>query len=395
MESQSSVDMMAHVCTRRQLLGLPLGAALGLQGSHAATNGSTSPSISSHSIGVNCFDLFYGLLVDAAKTRHPNARLRELRMHGIPFVRFASNPIYPKEWALYKTNPSKYFGILDGVVAAAEYQNVALVPSLFWNAPTISDLVGEPVSDWGRDGSLTREFMQRYTSEVVGRYSKSPAILMWEFGNEFNSYADLPNALNWWPKVSVPMGTPASRSKRDLIKATDCASAFAHFAREAKRLDPARLVGSGADIPIFRATNLALGKSGADTPSEFRTALAQLAPDPMDVLSIHLYPNREGKYFGGRSSQFEDILFELTATAQAQGKRVFIGEFGVPRMSNPEAERQTFSRLLNSIVASKVDWAALWVYDLWNQENEWSVRFDNDRAWQLDLIAQANKRAGE
>jgi Cellulase (glycosyl hydrolase family 5) len=357
-------------------------------GAHASEN-RTDRTI----IGVNCFDLFYGLIVDPQRTRHPNARLRELRMKQIPLVRFSCSPFWAKEWGHYQNNRAKYFSAMDSVFEAAETQQIKLVPSLFWNPFSVSDLVREPVSAWAREGSATRDFMRRYTEDVITRYKGNTSILMWEFGNEFNSYADLPNALQWWPKVDVAMGTPASRSKLDLIKASDCASAFAYFASIAKQIDPQRLVGTGADIPNFNAQNLARGSFSVDTESEFRAALTKLTPSGVDVMSIHLYPQREGKYFGKKTTNFASILSEATASAHTAGKKVFIGEFGVPRMTDAEAERQTFGRLLDSIVASKVDWAALWVYDLWNQEKEWSVRFDNDRAWQLELIAVANQRA--
>lgn len=379
--------MLQENFARRDLFRLFAG---GLVTSVAMADRARANGIGSGNIGVNCFDLFYGLMVDPQRTRHPNARLRELRMKQIPLVRFSCSPFWAKEWGLYQNSRAKYFNAMDSVFEAAEYQQIKLVPSLFWNPFSVSDLVGEPVSAWGREGSSTLDFMRRYTEDVISRYKSNTSILMWEFGNEFNSYADLPNALQWWPKVDVTMGTPASRSKLDLIKASDCASAFAYFASIAKQIDPQRLVGSGADIPNFNAQNLARGSFNVDTESEFRAALTKLAPSGVDVMSIHLYPRREGRYFANKASSFASILSEVTASAHAAGKKVFIGEFGVPRMTNAEAERQTFGRLLDSIVASKVDWAALWVYDLWNQEKEWSVRFDNDRAWQLEMIQKAN-----
>lgn len=369
------------------LLSPTVGLPPSMDTAHATST--TAPNCTK--IGVNCFDLFYGLLVDPQRTQHPNARLRELRMKQIPLVRFSCGPFWPKEWRHYQDNRAGYFKAMDSVFEAAEYQQTKLVPSLFWNSCSVSDLLGEPVSAWGREGSATRDFMRRYTEDVVTRYKSNSSILMWEFGNELNSYADLPNALKWWPKVDVAMGTPPSRNKLDLISAADCASAFAYFASVAKKADPARLISSGADIPNFNANNLSRGSFVADKEQEFRLALTQLVPNGVDVMSIHLYPQREGKYFNNKASNFESILREVSAAARQFGKRTFIGEFGVARMASPEIERQTFTRLLDAIVASKADWAALWVYDLWNQEKEWSVRFDNDRAWQLDLIAQANQ----
>jgi hypothetical protein len=376
----------AHV-NRRQ--GIALGLAT-IMGHNDLAQSASLPIIKSPLIGVNCFDLFYGLLVDSHRTRHPNTRLRELRMHQIPLVRFACCPFSAKEWSHYKNKREKYFNLLDSVFEAAEYQKIKLVPSLFWNPSSVSDLVGEPVSAWGRNGSATRDFMSRYTEDIISRYKNNPSVFIWEFGNEFNSYADLPNALNWWPKVDIANGTPSSRSKFDLITASECASAFSHFARIAKQIDPQRWVSAGSDIPRANAFNLSRGKFNIDNEVEFGTAVTVLAPDPVDVISIHLYLQREGKYFESRPSRFENILNEVTKAAHQAKKHVYVGEFGVARMNDPEIERQIFTRLLNSIINSEVDWATLWVYDLWNQEKDWSIRFDNDRAWQLELIAMAN-----
>lgn len=368
--------------------GLMLAAAMNKT---AAQTGGSLHQIPAHAIGVNCFNLFYGQLFHHRGVRPASVRLRELSIKSIPFVRFSASPFWPREWSVYRNDPARYFGVLDDVVATAESNRIGLVPSLLWNPVSVSDVVGEPVSDWGRSDSRTRAFMVEYVEQVVTRYQRSSAIWMWEFGNEFNTFASLPNALKWWPKVDVSQGTPATRTARDLISAADCADAFAHFGRVVRRLDPARRITAGTDIPRYNASNLAAGKWGADSPTQFRAALGQVTPDPLDVVSVHLYPDREGQYFGlGNSSQFSNILGEVVVASRSLGKEVFVGEFGVPRMNDLDKEQRLFRRLLDSIVSARVNWAALWVYDLMNQE-QWSARFDNDRAWQLEWVAQANE----
>ena len=367
-----------------------IALAAGMSRTSAQTS-SLKNKIPDRAIGVNCFDLFYGQLFNHRGVRHASERFKELRRGGIPFVRFSASPFWPKEWSIYRNDPVGYFGVLDEVVAAAENNRVGLVPSLFWNPVSVSDIVGEPVSDWGRPDSRTRAFMVEFTEKVVARYRHSDAIWMWEFGNEFNAYADLPNALTWWPKVDVSMGTPAKRSAADLMSVVSCADAFSHFGRIVRRLDPLRYVSSGTDIPRYNASNLVTGKWIADSPSQFRAAIKQVTPDPLDVISIHLYPDREGKYFGSiKSSQFADILSEVALVGKAFRKKIFVGEFGVARMKDKDEEKVKLRRLLDSFVSMQVNWAALWVYDRIN-DHDWSTRFDNDRAWQLELVAQTNE----
>ena len=233
--------------------------------------------------------------------------------------------------------------------------------------------------------------MVEYVDQVVSRYQLSSVIWMWEFGNEFNAYANLSNATKWWPKVNVSQGTPARRSVHDLITTASCANAFAHFGKVVRRLDPTRRITAGTDIPRYNASNLAIGRWGADSPMQFHAALKQVTPNPLDVVSVHLYPNREDQYFGwGASSKFADILSEVMSFGRHYEKEVFVGEFGVPRMKDIDVEQMLFRRLLDAIVNARVNWAALWVYDLMSQD-EWSVRFDNARAWQLEMVAQANE----
>ena len=74
--------------------------------------------------------------------------------------------------------------------------------------PTVPDLVGEPCDQWGNPESKTHEFMRTYVREVVTRYQDSPAIWGWEFGNEYNLDADLPNAKEHLPPIVPQLGRP-------------------------------------------------------------------------------------------------------------------------------------------------------------------------------------------
>jgi len=105
----------------------------------------------------------------------------------------------------------------------------------------VPDLVGEPVNRWGDTNSLTHKFMREYTGQVVARYVSSPAIWGWEFGNEFNLVADLPNAAQHRPPVVPQLGTPATRSAEDELSHKMIRTAFHAFAEEVRRLDSRRI----------------------------------------------------------------------------------------------------------------------------------------------------------
>jgi len=354
----------------------------------------STPPLPPRAIGVNYFDLFYGALFGRPHL-DITAQLSRLKQAGIPFARFSCGPFWPTEWQkTFLADRTGYFKKLDDVIKGAEAAGFGLVPSLIWNPPAVSDLVGEPINAWGKPNSRTIGFMQDYVSTIVRRYSDSPAIWMWEFSNEFNTYADLPNALKWWPRVSVPQGTPATRTNDDLITAEAVRVALAAFSATVRQFDPKRLISSGGAIPRNNATNLAAGRWDQDSREQFRQALERVTPTDGGVVSIHLYPTDKGHYFGNPASGYKDILTEVKALSQKLAVPSFIGEFGVVQSSDKTADAVEFNSLLSDIVDSGVNYAALWVYDFTTQNGQWNVNFDNDRAYQLKLIADANKNMG-
>ena len=337
-----------------------------------------------HGIGVNCYDAFVRTLNPHGEPPRTNydAGFRELAARGIPFVRFSAGGYWPEDWNIYRTNRSKYFARLDGVVKSAEQQGIGLIPSLFWNMNAVPDLLGEPCNRWGDSKSRTIAFMREYTREVVTRYLRSPAIWGWEFGNEYNLLADLPNASEHRPPVVPDRGTPASRTVEDELTHTDIRVAFREFALEIRKHDPQRIIVSGNAFPRVSAWHQAQARSWqADTPEQFAEVLAADNPSPINTLCVHAY------------DLTADLcrLDQALAVAQAARKPLFVGEFGVPGAPTEET-RTKFAKLLSAIETHHVPLAALWVFDFDDQAKDWNVTATNERKWQLDAIQQANER---
>jgi hypothetical protein len=72
-------------------------------------------------------------------------------------------------------------------------------------------------------------------------------------------------------------------------------------------------------------------------------------------------------------------------------KPLFVGEFGVPGNPTPESRRR-FAEVLAQIERLQVPLAALWVFDFDGQATDWSVTATNARAYQLQAVAEANRR---
>ncbi len=332
-------------------------------------------------IGVNYYDAFTRTLGQNSRTNY-DAGFRELAARKIPFARFSAGGFWPQDWELYRTNRSEYFNRLDGVVKSAGQHGIGLIPSLFWNMSAVPDLVGEPCNRWGDPNSRTIAFMREYTREIVTRFAQSPAIWGWEFGNEYNLVADLPNASEHRPPVLPGLGTPAQRSAEDDLTHAAIRVALREFAIEVRKHDPRRIIVSGNAFPRVSAWHQAKEKNWKpDTRQQFAEVLAADNPSPINTLSVRGY------------DLATDIgrLDQAITVAQAVKKPLFVGEFGVPGATTGESKMK-FAAILSAIETNRVPLAALWVFDFDDQAKDWNVTSTNDRSWQLDAIQQANKR---
>lgn len=332
-------------------------------------------------MGVNYYDAFVRTLERAPRTNY-DAGFRELAARQIPFARFSAGGYWPVNWQLYQTNRAQYFTQLDAVVQSAERQGIGLIPSLFWNLSAVPDLMDEPCTRWGDTNSRTIAFMRDYTRELVTRYVKSPTIWAWEFGNEYNLAADLPNAATHRPPVAPHLGTPAQRTAEDEVTHDDIRIAFRAFANEVRKYDPHRLIISGNAFPRPSAWHQKQERSWRnDTPEQFAVMLAADNPSPINSLSVRAYDltNDLGR------------LAQAVAVARAEQKPLFVGEFGVSGNDTPTA-RTDFAAILSAIETNQIPLSALWVFDFDYQAKDWNVTATNGRGWQLDAIQQANER---
>src|ERR1043166_2006068 len=202
----------------------------------AAESTIVSGGVPHRAVGVNYFDAFTRTLSDPRRTNY-DAGFAELGRRGVPFVRFCGGGFWPADWRLYQTNRIEYFRGLGAFVRAGGSQGIGLTPSFFWQYSPVPDLVGEPVNHWGDLNSRTHAFMREYTKEIVSRYQKNPTIRGWEFGNEYNLVADLPNAAQHRPPVAPSLGTPGKRSAEDELTHEQIRTALKAFAEEVRRHD--------------------------------------------------------------------------------------------------------------------------------------------------------------
>jgi hypothetical protein len=349
-----------------------------------------------HGVGINYFSVFSRLIENPNDDSSLNS-LKRLQAAGIPFVRFMACGFWPRDWRLYQTDPDEYFRRLDLVVRAAEEAHIGLIPSLFWHYPTVPDLVSDPIDQLGRRDSKTTRFIHKYIEQVVTRYKDSSAIWGWEFGNEYSLSADLPNAATQRPQVVAELGTPKIRSAHDELSSAVLNDAFIDFAKEVRKYDASRMITSGNAIPRQSAWHNTREKSWK--PDDARQSIEILLrdnPDPLDTLSVHIYPDADSKY-PAHCKDIPTLMHFLAAAAREAKKPLFIGEFGpLPRAGEDVAmQRKAIEQILQSIERENVPLAALWVFDLESQDGIFNVTFKNSRGGFIEMIAESNRRMGK
>jgi hypothetical protein len=345
---------------------------------------------------MNYFSLFCWYL-DHPQDTSFRGSLATLKHYGIPFVRFNAGGFYPSDYQLYKQDPQRYWQLMDDVVLAAGEKGVGLVPSMFWASLTVPDLVGEPLSEWGNPDSKTIAWMRTYTREFVARYLNSPAIWMWEFGNEYNLGADLPNAKDHRPPVWPTLGTAASRSEKDEMTHDQIAVAFVEFAKAVRAIDPHRPITSGNAITRGQAWhNWHEHNWVTDSRQQWAQMLIVENPAPLDTISLHVYAlEKAGSYFDDPAIGPAELIAIAAGMARDAGRALFIGEWGVPSKDDPAGERQQFEAMLDAIVAHRVPLSAVWVYNFPLQDEEWNITATNERSYMLELAGQANRRLAQ
>ena len=315
-----------------------------------------------------------------------------LRDAGVPFLRFNAGGFFAEDYDLYRTDRARYLGQLRAVVDAAGDRGLGVIPSVFWNTDEFAELSGETRSAWADAGSATRALADAYARDVVGTLKSADNVLLWEFGNEFNLQQDLGRD----PGIT-------SAGVRDAIAA---------FAGVVAELDPQRTTTTGHSIsrPAADALRDSPGSFSRDTREEFR----EITLDDhagVGVISVHAYQHSalglsvndsaadDATRFDEPDLTYPEVIAELMDASKAAGKPLFLGEFGVAEGSDfgdpdaPATEREQLQYLLQTIVEQEVPLSALWVYDrLGGGAPDYTVTTTNDRAYQLALIAEANRR---
>ena len=356
--------------------------------------------------GINYFGAFYHKLGIqgggfGSSGKSPGSRsyleaFRVFKSYGIPFFRCPISGFYPRDWKVYLTDPSAYFQMLDQFVSDVESEGLLLVPTFFWMPQSLPVALDEPVGAWGDPSSKTRQTLRTMTAEIVRRYRNSPAILGWEFSNEFLLESDLPGRVGkkeWWN--ATVLGFPPAFRAEDELSRRQIREACREFAQTVRSLDKERPIFTGDAFPRASANALMSGKGWkADAPQDWFGIFDGDNPSPVDTVTVHWYHDTVNQAASNRPPEIsqEELIAGLMGVGRKLGKPLFVGEFGCQSdLADPAERKRQTEALLRILLKNEVQLAAYWVYD-YPSLPTWHCVPGGENAFALEMLREANQR---
>jgi hypothetical protein len=365
-----------------------------------------------------------------------------LAAHRIPVARMEIQRYGPIGWSLYFSDKTEYYRRLDDFVAQAELHGIGLhinilggaftpgelvddavaagylVPGIDFNPPSPLnlDIYGVPTyaeyrNEVAREDSGSNAFIAYFAREIVRRYKDSPAIWCWEFANETSNTVDLPNIQTSRPEPNPALGyflqrdgtNVAAWASKDDITREHVRTAKILFARAVRAEDSWRMICSGDSRPRQNAYhNWKYQSWTVDTKAEIVQVLPMDSPSPINTQCFHIYQPTD-PYFSDDPVSLAPVTGDYAAflaffkDASAQlGRPMIVGEWGANGDGTTQDEITTFTRFLQALIDTGIQYSLLWSFDntTGNQADSFWVNPGTPKEYQLLDLEQANRQYG-
>ncbi len=349
-------------------------------------------------VGLNKFDLARQYVAGGEEQEKAAKDIADAAAKGFHVLRTAAIVFYPKE--MEKWPDPVYWERMDAMFAAARKAGLKLIPCLMWNSYLFPDMTHETMREMMTDkDSLSRQYVDYYVSQFIERYKSEPAVLFWDLWSELNLGADLEfmRPLGFQHLNTVAQGCAPVRVRTDNYTTAQMISFIRDLAKLVKSIDPDHLISSGHSIPRPAAQHLRLKSDDwtKDSEKEAETYLRDTHPDPIDIISIHLYNFdfcADNIRYGNTDKDSAAILHNLKQIADRIGKPIFLGETGGQAFDDPNGAVPPFSRsVIREMVAADYPVVTWWPTSLDDQ-----LRFDLDKMPELTrMLVEAERKLKE
>ncbi len=265
-------------------------------------------------VGLNCYNLLT-VAYSSHKADDSLEMLDNMADRGVTFVRFNLVGHSSRDWAEFEQNRQSQLDVLERILDRADERHVLLLPSFFWLSYGLTDYFEEKETAWNDQKSKTFTYAMNFTDTMFEIMKDHKCIAGWEFGNEYNLEVDIPN--------------------RKEISAADVNFAFEKWATKVRTADEhGRMITSGNAILRKTQYHLYTEKNWTtDTLEQKKEITALFHPDPMDVVSEHIYGLKNGGFVVNEKNEevkltYREYVQMMRGIATELNKAYFIGEYG-------------------------------------------------------------------
>jgi hypothetical protein len=291
---------------------------------------------------------------------------------GISYFRFAASGFGPShsgemgDLDLWLKEPSRYWSLIDQMIADLQIANICFVPVLVWNRFQFPAMASEPLAALVRsDKSVAWGLLSRYVREFVLRYRSSPNLLFYELTNELNLQADIDAERDCARRRSAAQCSIVSNFSTD-----DMDAFVKRFAELVRSLDSSHRISSGFALPRVAAQHIRKrpqwSRMGADWTADSAEELEANLRDThasVDIISVHLYPPTSLRLGLIRGEEFKIVDIIQSAAARI-GKPLFIGEFGQADVAH-EPSNSFASNMIRELKKANIPYSAAWVFEFY------------------------------
>lgn len=345
-----------------------------------------------HLVSVNKYNLFWGFILGGEREQESRHALASAKEAGFTVIRTSAAPFWPvdaRQWA----RGDAFWAAADRAMAAAKENGIRYILTVDWNWQVFPDLAGETMQDCMTDRtSRSWQMLALFTSQLVGRYKDDPTIFMWELSNELNLGADLEfmRPFGWQRNDGQPLdlGTPVAYVARDNYRSAQMNLVAVDLAKLIRSIDRNHLIGSGYSVPRPAAWHLkmnpAKGDWTLDTQEQTLEMLREYHADPIDCISVHIYPGDMEHW--GYKGDAPRIVRTFKALADKIGKPLYIGETGDARPRLPFT-----GPVLRAAMESGVPLTLIWQWDSpGDRENNYTAETEPEV---VKLMQELNRAA--
>ena len=340
-----------------------------------------------YGMGVNYYDPFLVYLRgNTENQKDVEKEFQTLADSQIPVVRISMCGYAANEFGEYMEYPNYYFKYLDQTVALAEKYQIGIIFDLAWAIDAIPNYCWEFRSDIGDVNSETMRVAKAYVKDVVTRYKNSPAVWAWEIGNEYNLDADLEGVLH--------------REESQIVTSADIHVYYEELAKVIREVDPYRLITGGDSEPRSAAYNLYHNDSWRqDTYEQMAEMMYMLSPEPMNMMSVHVYQDADNSEAGASSvtmdkiEDFDTQVKNYMKAARAVGQALFVGEFGIMERTckDQSVAKAILKAQYDAFMKHGVQLSCIWVYGK-DDGDVMNIAPDNNLAYQYNVVVNGNIR---